>query len=63
MNRREFLAGMTALGASAFLPGCATTDSVSGGVGIKPHRIDIHHHFMSPGFSAALKQGGLGHAK
>lgn len=59
VNRRGFLAGMSALGVSAFLPGCATTDSA----GTKTHRIDVHHHFISPGYSAALKQGGLGHAK
>ena len=59
LNRREFLAGMAALGASTFLHGCASTDSAGG----KPQRIDVHHHFVSPGYSAALKQRGQGHAK
>ncbi len=60
-NRRDFLAGMAALGASTFLHGCATTaDTVAGA---KPQRIDVHHHFVSPGYSAALKQRGQGHIK
>jgi predicted TIM-barrel fold metal-dependent hydrolase len=62
-NRRDFLAGMAALGAGTLLNGCASSDGGTIGAGAKPHRIDIHHHFMSPGFSAALKQGGQGHAK
>ncbi len=28
LNRREFLAGMAALGAGAFLNGCASTDGL-----------------------------------
>src|SRR5690242_9834542 len=62
IKRREFLAGMAALGASAFLPGCASTDNTAAS-GAKPRRIDIHHHFVSPGYSAALKARGQGHAK
>ena len=60
LNRREFLAGMAALGASTWLAGCASTDG-SGTAAVR--RIDIHHHFVSPGYSAALKQMGQGHAK
>ena len=60
-NRRGFLSGMTALGASTFLHGCASTDSTGGAA--KAHRIDVHHHFVSPGYSAALKQLGQGHIK
>ena len=63
LNRREFLAGMTALGASTFLQGCASPGDSTPGAGATPQRIDIHHHFVSPGFSAALKQRGQGHAK
>jgi hypothetical protein len=63
LNRREFLAGMAALGAGTLLHGCAATDNAPAGAGAKPHRIDIHHHFVSPGYSAALKQRGQGHAK
>ena len=59
LNRREFLAGVAALSAGTLLPGCAATD----GGGAKAQRIDVHHHFVSPGFSAALKKMGQGHAK
>ncbi len=64
-NRRAFLTGMAALGAGTLLPGCATDGSPAGAGarGTTAHRIDVHHHFMSPGYSAALKQGGQGHAK
>lgn len=60
-TRREFLAGIGAIGASALLPGCAATGDA--GAGGKTRRIDVHHHFVSPGFSAALKGAGQGHAK
>jgi len=60
-SRRKFLTGLTALGAGALFPGCQTTGS--GTAGGKPHRIDVHHHFVSPGYSAALKARGRGHAK
>ncbi len=62
LNRREFLAGMAALSASTFLHGCVSTGDTAATAG-RPQRIDIHHHFVSPGFSAALKQRGQGHAK
>ena len=60
LQRRDFLTGMSALGASALLHGCAAT---GGDASNKAQRIDVHHHFVSPGFSAALKTAGQGHAK
>jgi predicted TIM-barrel fold metal-dependent hydrolase len=53
--RRTFLKGVAALGAGALLPGCAS---------VEPHRsaarcIDVHHHFISPGYTAALKSLGI----
>ena len=57
LSRRGFLAGLGAFGAGALLPGCTTTSSLSG----KPHRIDVHHHFVSPTYSASLKARGQGH--
>ena len=63
LNRREFLAGMAALAASTFMQGCASPGDSTAGAGVKPQRIDIHHHFVSPGYSAALKQRGQGHIK
>ena len=59
-NRREFLAGIGALASGTLLNGCASTPTVTPGT---RHRIDVHHHFVSPGFSAALKQIGQGHVK
>ncbi len=63
-SRRRFLAGLTALGAGALLPGCQTAGpGVAGAAGGKPYRIDVHHHFAPPGYSSALKQKMLGHAR
>src|SRR6188472_4098976 len=61
-SRRDFLAGLAALGAGALLPGCQTA---GGGpaAGGKPYRIDVHHHFAPPGYSSALKEKMLGHAR
>ncbi len=61
--RRRFLSGLAALGASALVPGCASTEPAAGGTKGKAHRIDVHHHFVSPGYSAALKARGQGHAR
>ena len=58
-SRRDFLAGMAALGASMLLPGCQTTPAAGG----KPYKIDVHHHFAPPGYSSALKAMMRGHAK
>ena len=58
--RRDFIAGLSALGAGALLQGCA---SIGGEASARPQRIDVHHHFVSPGFSAALKAAGQGHAR
>ncbi len=56
--RRRFLTGVAALGAAALFPGCQT----SGAGGGKPYRIDVHHHFAPPSYSAALKEMMRGHA-
>jgi predicted TIM-barrel fold metal-dependent hydrolase len=62
-GRRLFLGGLTALGAGALLPGCAMTDGKAVADATTRNRVDVHHHFVSPGYSAALKQMGQGHAK
>ena len=62
-QRRKFLTGLAALGAGALLPGCASNAQAPGMAGAKPHRIDIHHHFVAPTFSAALKARGQGHVQ
>ena len=48
-SRREFLAGLAALGAGALL----TNRDVSGQAA-NPRRIDVHQHFVSPKFLATL---------
>jgi len=62
LPRRKFLAGLTALGAGALLPGCQTAPA-TGTAGGKPYRIDVHHHFAPPAYSAELKAMMRGHAK
>lgn len=60
-GRRHFIAGLGALGASAFLPGCQTAGS--GMAEGKPYRIDVHHHIAPPAYSSALKAMMRRHAK
>jgi len=55
MRRRAVLKSLAALGAGALAPGCASVAPAGG----KPERIDVHHHFVSPGFAAALKANGI----
>lgn len=61
--RRCFVAGLAALGAGAFLPGCQSPGLSQDADGGRPRRIDVHHHFVSPGFAAAMKALGRRHAK
>ena len=58
MQRREFLAGLAAMGASALVP-----DVLSGAqapAAVSPFRIDVHNHGNSPGFIAAIKAHNTG---
>ena len=50
-GRREFLAGMGALGAGTFLN---SRRSAAQTPPAKPFRIDVHHHFSSPGFISEI---------
>lgn len=52
--RREFLVGLAALGASALVSGISSAAQAPVAVAAKPHRIDVHYHFSSPGFIAAI---------
>ena len=58
MQRREFLAGLAAIGASALVP------DVLKGAQSRPaapaFRIDVHNHGNSPGFIAAIKAHNTG---
>src|SRR5262245_60395610 len=49
--RREFLAGMGVLGASALL---GRHEAEAQMATVKPHRIDVHHHHTPPPYLAAL---------
>lgn len=46
-TRRHFLAGLAAVGAGAFFPGSASSAQPQA----TPQRIDLHHHFVSPGLA------------
>jgi predicted TIM-barrel fold metal-dependent hydrolase len=52
--RREFLAGLGALGAAAALPDAFLCAQIPTAVSGRPYRIDTHHHFSAPGFIAAI---------
>jgi len=58
--RRTFLAGLAAFGAGTLIPGCATESAAPVRVGGQPHRIDVHHHLIPPGYLAAIprQRGG-----
>src|SRR5262245_43308991 len=62
--RREFLAGLAALGATAVLPNELTLSEADGWLLAQtrnpPHRIDVHAHFSAPGFIAAIKARNTG---
>ncbi len=51
VGRREFLAGMTALGASTLL---TRREAEAQMATVKPHRIDVHHHHTPPPYVAAI---------
>lgn len=52
--RREFLAGLGALGAAAVLPDTFSWAQSPAAASGRPYRIDTHHHFSAPGFIAAI---------
>jgi predicted TIM-barrel fold metal-dependent hydrolase len=52
--RREFLAGLGALGAFAAVPGLFLQAQMPTAVPPRPYRIDTHNHFSAPGFIAAI---------
>ena len=58
--RRRFLAGLAAFSAGTLIPGCASDSAAPVLTGGKPHRIDIHHHHIPPGYLAAIprQRGG-----
>lgn len=50
-TRRQFLSGLAALGASAFLPAITSATQTATG---RPYRIDVHSHFTTPNWSAKV---------
>jgi predicted TIM-barrel fold metal-dependent hydrolase len=58
MQRREFLAGLAAIGASALVPDVLTEAQTRPAAA--PFRIDVHYHGNSPGFIAAIKARNTG---
>jgi len=59
MQRREFLAGLAAVGATALVPDILT-GAQSQSSSVAPYRIDVHYHGNSPGFIAAIKAHNTG---
>jgi predicted TIM-barrel fold metal-dependent hydrolase len=60
MQRREFLAGLAAAGATALIPDILTGAQTRPSPTAPPHRIDVHYHGNSPGFIAAIKAHNTG---
>ena len=60
VGRREFIASLAAAGAAALVPDVSR--GAQGGPATRPapHRIDVHYHFSSPGFIAAIKARNTG---
>jgi hypothetical protein len=56
-TRREFLMGLGAMGGAALLPNPSVGQPTSGDT--QPFRVDIHHHFASPGFVAEMTKGAV----
>ncbi len=54
--RRTFLAGLTALGASALVQGCRSMGRAPVVARARPHVIDVHHHLAPPRYLAELGQ-------
>jgi len=58
VGRREFLTGLTAVGAVALLP--QVLKGAQARTAAAPGRIDVHYHGNSPGFIAAIKAHNTG---
>lgn len=60
-TRREFLAKLGAAGAVSALPAAALGQAGAGAS--EPFRIDVHHHYASPGFVAELIRRDMGNPR
>ena len=55
-TRRTFLGTVTAAGAALALREFDVAAQVAAPAGAKPHRLDVHQHFLSPGYYALLNK-------
>ncbi|HEY3161978.1 MAG TPA: amidohydrolase family protein [Vicinamibacterales bacterium] len=60
MQRREFIAGLAAIGASALVPDVLEGAQTRPPASAQPFLIDVHYHGNSPGFIAAIKARNTG---
>jgi predicted TIM-barrel fold metal-dependent hydrolase len=60
MERREFLAGLAAVGATALVPDFLHAAQTRPAAPVPAYRIDVHYHGNSPGFIAAIKARNTG---
>ena len=60
MQRREFLAGLAAVGATALVQDILKGAQQRPSTAAPPTRIDVHYHGNSPGFIAAIKARNTG---
>src|SRR5438477_12482961 len=60
MQRREFLTGLAAVGATALVPDILRGAQPRPATSAPPFRIDVHYHGNSPGFIAAIKAHNTG---
>lgn len=52
-SRRDFLGGLAALGASAFIPGSGSAAQITA---TNPRRINVHHHLTAPAYVKFLME-------
>src|SRR5882672_2446074 len=60
MQRREFISGLVAIGATALVPDFLEGAQTRPPSPAAPYRIDVHYHGNSPGFIAAIKAHNTG---
>ncbi len=60
-TRREFLSGLGAIGGAALLPNASLGQPTGGDT--QPFRVDVHHHFASPGFVAEMTNRNIGNPR
>jgi len=60
VTRRQFIAGLASLGAGATLPRSLSWAQEPHVAPATPFRIDVHHHFSSPGFIAEISSRNTG---